>query len=265
MFEAKLVTTIRPSQRANTLSRCGPISDSDRGVAGAVGVGRVAAQQQQAIGAEASEACQIGRPAVDGRVVEAVVTGEQHRAQVTRQRDRGGVGDRMRHVHQLKPQRPDADLLARLQTLDRHVTQLVLVELGLRHRPGQPPRDDGRPATGRQLAVHPRHGADVVLVAVREDHGGQPLGALAHVGEVGQHEINAVHLGRREPHAGVDEHHRVAVLEHGHVLADLAQPAEREHTQDSHATAVCARGLGRRSPVVAQASPSAAKVSRPAA
>ncbi len=29
MFEAKLVTTMRPSQRANASSRCGPTSDSD--------------------------------------------------------------------------------------------------------------------------------------------------------------------------------------------------------------------------------------------
>ena len=29
MFDAKLVTTIRPLQRANTSSRCGPTNDSD--------------------------------------------------------------------------------------------------------------------------------------------------------------------------------------------------------------------------------------------
>ena len=29
MFDAKLVTTMRPSQRAKTSSRCGPTTDSD--------------------------------------------------------------------------------------------------------------------------------------------------------------------------------------------------------------------------------------------
>jgi hypothetical protein len=69
----------------------------------------------------------------------------------------------------------------------------------------------------------------VVLVPVREDERRQPLGALAHVREVRQHEVDAVHLRGGEAHARVHDHERVALLDHRHVLADLAEAAERQH------------------------------------
>ena len=55
--------------------------------------------------------------------------------------------------------------------------------------------------------------------------------ALAQVGEVGQHEIDAELIGSREHQARVDDDDAVVVLDHRHVLADLAQPAEREDAQ----------------------------------
>ena len=92
-------------------------------------------------------------------------------------------------------------------------------------------------AEGEAGAVDPRHlhlpqevgkSAHVVLVGVREDHAdeGDPL--LLQVREVGQHEIDPEMLvpGEREP--GVDEEAALVRLEQGHVLADLAQPAQRD-------------------------------------
>jgi hypothetical protein len=39
-----------------------------------------------------------------------------------------------------------------------------------------------------------------------------------------------VHLGGREHQPGVDDDDAAAVLDHGHVLADLAKAAQRQHS-----------------------------------
>jgi hypothetical protein len=71
----------------------------------------------------------------------------------------------------------------------------------------------------------------VVLVAVREDDRLDRVLALDEVGEVRQDQVDAVHLGGREPETGVDHDDAAVVLDDGHVLADLAQPAEREDAE----------------------------------
>ena len=66
--------------------------------------------------------------------------------------------------------------------LQRHVLELVLVELGADHRDGQRAAVDGRPVV--ELAQHERQRAHVVLVTVGE-HDRLDVGlALAQVGEV---------------------------------------------------------------------------------
>ncbi len=86
-------------------------------------------------------------------------------------------------------------------------------------------------------------------MAVRDDDRLDVLGALAQVGEVGQHEVDADHLGRREAQADVDDDDPAVVLDDGHVLADLAQAAERQDAQLAHACAPAPR----RSPACASA------------
>ena len=71
----------------------------------------------------------------------------------------------------------------------------------------------------------------MVLVPVGEDDRLDVVDAVAQVGEVGQDEVDAEHLGGREHQAGVDDDDPAVVLDHGHVLADLAQPAERQHAK----------------------------------
>ncbi len=76
--------------------------------AGAVDVGGVAAQQQHALAAELGQARDIGRRPVDGRLVELVVAGDQHRAELGAERDGARIGDRVRHVHELQRERARA-------------------------------------------------------------------------------------------------------------------------------------------------------------
>ncbi len=71
----------------------------------------------------------------------------------------------------------------------------------------------------------------MVLVPVRDHDRLDVLRALAQVGEVGQHEIDADHLGGREAQAHVDDHDPAVLLDDRHVLADLSQPSEGQDAQ----------------------------------
>ena len=68
----------------------------------------------------------------------------------------------------------------------------------------------------------------MVLVRVREDHGADAPLALAQVRQVREDEVDAEVLVAREREPCVDDHEVVSDLEDGHVLADLAEAAERD-------------------------------------
>ncbi len=80
------------------------------------------------------------------------------------------------------------------------------------------------------LAHEVRQRPDVILVRVREDDRAQ-LG-VAEVAEVREDQVDAEVLVARERHARVDHEALPVDLVDGHVLADLAEAAERDHTQD---------------------------------
>ena len=104
--------------------------------------------------------------------------------------------------------------------------QAVLVELRLDEAERQPRRPDLLDA---HLAHQVRQRADVVLVRVRQHDGANR--AVAEVAEVREDQVDAEVLVARERHPGVDDDPLVADLEDGHVLPDLAEPAERDHTE----------------------------------
>ena len=83
----------------------------------------------------------------------------------------------------------------------------------------------------------------MVLVRVRDEERPDVLAALLEIGHVGHDEVDAEHLLVGEHQAAVDDHDVVAVLEHVHVLADLAHAAER---QDAERGATVGRLLGHR-------------------
>ena len=102
--------------------------------------------------------------------------------------------------------------------------ELVLVELGADHADRQQAAVDHRRRA--DLAQHVGQGADVVLVAVGEHDRLDVVGAVAQVGEVGQDEVDPVHLRGREHQPGVDDDDLAVELDDGHVLADLAEAAQ---------------------------------------
>ena len=84
--------------------------------------------------------------------------------------------------------------------------------------------------------------ADVVFVPVREHDGAHPVGAVLEVAEVRQHEVDAEMLVAREGQACVDDDDVLVQLEDGHVLADLAEPAEGNDAKSRHKESL--RGFG---------------------
>ena len=67
----------------------------------------------------------------------------------------------------------------------------------------------------------------MILVAVRDHDPTQLVDALGHVRHVGNDQIDAQHLLVGEHESGIDEHEVVAILQDHHVLADLAETAQR--------------------------------------
>jgi hypothetical protein len=81
------------------------------------------------------------------------------------------------------------------------------------------------------LTQQVRHRSDVVLVAVGQD---QPDHVLQPVGdrvETGQDEVDAGVGVLGEQHPAVDQQQLAVELEHGHVAADVPQPAERDDAE----------------------------------
>ena len=210
---------------------------------GPVGVGRVAAQAEDALPPQLGEARDVGRPAVHRSLVELVVAGDQQRAQLGAQDDRAGVRNRVRHVDQLELERAEAHLLAGVQHLERRVAKPVLLELRAHQADRQRAAVDDRrhPDLAQDVGKRP----DVILVPMGEDDRLDVVGVIAKIGEVRQHQVDSQHLGGREHQTGVDHDDPPVVLDDGHVLADLAQPPERQDAKWSRQPGVPSPGVSR--------------------
>ena len=205
MFDAKQVTTIRPLQRPNTRSRCGPTIDSLSLMPGRSTFVESPHSSRTPLAAELGQARHVGGRAADRRLVELVVAGEEDGAERRLERDAGGVRDRVREVDALDLERAGVHRVADRQHLEVDVAQLVLVELRARHRDRQLAAVDDRDLVLAEVADHPRERAEVVLVAVRDHERLDRVDVLAQVREVGQDEVDAHHLGGREAQPAVDD------------------------------------------------------------
>ena len=96
---------IRPSQRENSSSSAGPTVASEATTPGRSALVESPHRQSTPSRAELGEPGDVGGPAVDRGLVEAVVAGDQDRAEVGVQGDRARVGDRVRHVDHLDLER----------------------------------------------------------------------------------------------------------------------------------------------------------------
>lgn len=196
---------------------------------GNFGVGGVGEEQVHALLAEAGEGAQVGDAIVERELVHLEVAGVQHHPGAGADRDREAVRDGVIDGHELAVEGPEATPVA-LPHPHRARPDAVFLELGLQERQRQLRADNGNvPPLAQQI----RHAADVVLVAVGEDHRHDVVQPVPDRGEVRKDHVHAGLGLFGEQHAAVDDEQLAGVLEDGHVAADLTQTAERDDPQPS--------------------------------
>ena len=213
------------------LLEVGPYLRLARREPGTVGVGRVSAQEENALAAQLGQARDIGRGAVDRCLIELVVARHEDCSELCPNRHGARIGNRVGHVDELDGKGAERQLLAGLDILELRVAELVLVELGARHRDHQPAPVDRRGMLLAELTQHPGQCPEMVLVPVGDDDRLDLRSTLAQIAEVREHEIDPEHLGGREAKPGVDHDDPSAVLDDRHVLTDLAESAERKDAE----------------------------------
>ena len=180
--------------------------------------------------ASCADAGEVGAAVVDRREVELEVARVQDHALRRVHGDGVGVGDAVGDGDELDVERrrsgsrsPSATALSVGAPEQAGLLDPVA---------GQAERQ--RRAVDREadLAQQELDAADVVLVAVGGDEAVDALGVVAQVGEVGQHEVDAVQVGPGEHQPAVDEQDPAvvaeALLDRHAVAADLPEPAEED-------------------------------------
>ena len=105
--------------------------------------------------------------------------------------------------------------------------QAVLLQLQLDEARGEPGAVDGHV----HLLEHVGDGADVVLMPVGDEEPADPGPVLDEIADVGDDQVDAVHVVPGEGHAAVHHDDLAAVLIGGHVLADLIETAQGDDFQ----------------------------------
>ena len=206
--------------------------DADRGLgfgeAGLLGVGGVRQQQPDALGlGQLPHAGEVGAATVDRLQVDFEVTRVEDDALGRVEGDGERIGHRVGDRDELHVARPDAAALA-----VAHGDELrAVAEAGLLHPvPGQADRELG-PVDGHlQIAQEIRQSPGVVLVTVGQDDAVDPVGPLPEVGELGQDQVHAGHVGVGEHDPAVEDDDAAVDLDAGAVAADLPEPSEKDDT-----------------------------------
>ncbi len=199
-----------------------------RRVAGALGAGRIGQQAEHSLAAELGQGVDVGHLAVNRRVVELEVAGVDDQTERGAQGNAHRVGDRMADPEGGRAEGPELDRLARLECEQRVVVELMLLDLVAQQAARQ---RRGVDRHAREVGQDVGQPTDMVLVGVGDQERLDLVGALAQVGDVGHDEVDAEHLLLGEHQSAIDHDDLIAVLEHVHVLADLADTAERQDAQ----------------------------------
>ena len=175
------------------------------GETGALGVGGIGQQRQHAAAAVLSNGGKVG----DGvarkrRVVDLEVAGVQHDAGRALDREGERVRDAVVDMDRFDRKAAELDFLARADLVeDGAGSKAVLLELVLDQTDGQAGRINRHIELFEQVGQR----ANVVLVPVGDEQALDAVLIFEHIGEVGDHEVDAEHLFVREDEAAVDKDH----------------------------------------------------------
>ena len=145
------------------------------------------------------------------------VDGESHR-----------VGDGVIHVDEFHGEAACTDGVAGLvgDELDL-VCQLVLFQLQLDQTVGHGGAVNGTVYLPEAIG----NGTDMVFMTVGNEEAPELLLVGHQIGEVGDHQVNAVHVFLGEAYAAVNDDHVLAIFQDGAVLSDFIQTAQRDNFQ----------------------------------
>ena len=191
----------------------------------ALGVGRVAQQQQDPGVAEFPEPIHVGGKPIRRRRIELEIARVHDAADWRVDRERDRVGNGMAHGDGFDPERAQ---LHRIPHPDLAQVGLAQDSVFLELRLDQAQRQARAEDRDVQLLQGEGKAADVVLVAVGQEDSEHLAVFLQEVRDIGQDQVDAQHvlLGKHQP--GVDDQDLLLPLERPHVDPDLAQTAERE-------------------------------------
>ena len=185
---------------------------------------RIAQQRQHALLAQSAEARKI-----DHAVLCCGVNFEVARHDDGADRGFDGKGDRvgdgMVHMDEFHRKAAGLDLLPCLMRKQMHrILELMLLQLQLDDAGGQACGVDG----ASELLHGVGNAANMVFVAMRQEHTAYFVLVFDKIGHIGNDQINAIHLIVREAETAVNDDDILAVFKHGHILADLIQTAKRD-------------------------------------
>ena len=198
------------------------------GKAGALGVSGIAQQRQHAFFAVARKGIQIGHAACQRGVVHLKVAGLNHHARRAVDGKGHGIGNGVVYMNGLNGKAAQAEFFvaANFDQLGRG-QQAMLIQLVFDQADGQACGVHRHGALAQKI----RQAADMVFVAVGDDHALDLFTVLLDKSEIGDHQINAVHILVGEDRAAVHQQHIALALVQGDVFAHFAQTAQRINVQ----------------------------------
>ena len=195
------------------------------GKAGTLGVGGICQQSQHAAAAVLGNGGEVGHGIPGKRgVVDLEVAGMDYDTRWALDGKGQGVRDGVIDMDGLHREAAETDLLT---GTDLHKIgagrKAVLFQLVADQADGQLGRIDGHIELAQQIG----QAADVVLVAVGNEDTLDAVLVFQYIGEVGDDQVNAEHIGIREHQTAVHQDHVALAFIQGNVLADFAQTAQR--------------------------------------
>src|SRR5450755_365270 len=196
------------------------------GEAGLLRVGGVGEEEADAHGlGQLTHAGEVGPTAVHRLQVQLEVAGVQDHALRGVEGDGAGVGHRVGGGDELDVARPDADPLP---VLDGDEVGAV-AQAGLLHPvPGQADRELRSVDRDLEVAQQVGQSPGVVLVPVGQDDAVDLVGVVTQVGELGQDQVDARHVGVGKHDAAVEDDDAPVDLDTGAVAPDLPEPAQED-------------------------------------